>query len=359
MCNVRWTICASRWIAHVWRCHKLANPSWHTRRRLLSMTSFYNRYCPQILGWPKISPFGSWTTVLSIHPQKSVLSDGLSQLRSWFPIQLVCRSSQPFWRRSTLMRIYVFGSLWIGCVVRLTLRCRAKLKKFMSKFGYSNSFCNVICLLALKFDLLLSYREFLKPGAPCEINIDGKTMESVLKGLKNPSRFTFDSASEHIYTLLLKKDCYPRFIRSDHYKRLLEAGVPPSHKKRFFNFGGVGGAKKKMTAALSSQPNFADGTTPKNMGAASGSIMPAPPPGSLARRRGSDRSLTGSAHELAVIGVNKDITSKVPHSHSQSNLSEMPYRWVGWEICHIHDILCSFHAKLSVDMTREINIQYS
>ncbi|XP_039961051.1 uncharacterized protein LOC120775105 isoform X1 [Bactrocera tryoni] len=169
------------------------------------------------------------------------------------------------------------------------------------------------------------YEEFLKPGAPCEINIDGKTMESVLKGLKNPSRFTFDSASEHIYTLLLKKDCYPRFIRSDHYKRLLEAGVPPSHKKRFFNFGGVGGAKKKMTAALSSQPNLGDGTTAKNIGGASGSMMTAPPPGNLARRRGSDRSLTGSAHELAVIGVNKDITSKVPHSHSQSNLSEMPY----------------------------------
>lgn len=46
---------------------------------------------------------------------------------------------------------------------------------------------------------------------------------------------------------------------------------------------------------------------------------------SLARRRGSDRSLTGSAHELAILGVNKDPT-KVPHSHSQSNLSETPYR---------------------------------
>uniref|UniRef100_A0A0A1WP13 Regulator of G-protein signaling 7 n=1 Tax=Zeugodacus cucurbitae TaxID=28588 RepID=A0A0A1WP13_ZEUCU len=169
------------------------------------------------------------------------------------------------------------------------------------------------------------YEEFLKPGAPCEINIDGKTMESVLKGLKNPSRFTFDSASEHIYTLLLKKDCYPRFIRSDHYKRLLEAGVPPSHKKRFFNFGGVSSAKKKMTAALSSQPNLGEGTSAKNISGASGSMMTAPPPGNLARRRGSDRSLTGSAHELAVIGVNKDVTSKVPHSHSQSNLSEMPY----------------------------------
>lgn len=48
---------------------------------------------------------------------------------------------------------------------------------------------------------------------------------------------------------------------------------------------------------------------------------------SLTRRRGSDRSLSGSAHELAVCGVNKDPT-KVVHSHSQSNLSEIPYRWV-------------------------------
>lgn len=151
-------------------------------------------------------------------------------------------------------------------------------------------------------------------------------MESVLKGLKNPSRFTFDSASEHIYTLLLKKDCYPRFIRSDHYKRLLESGIQPSHKKRFFNFGGVSGAKKKMTAALSSQPNLGDAATAKNVSGVGVSMMQAPPPGHLARRRGSDRSLTGSAHELAVIGVNKDVTSKVPHSHSQSNLSEIPYR---------------------------------
>ncbi|XP_015042221.2 uncharacterized protein [Drosophila pseudoobscura] len=173
------------------------------------------------------------------------------------------------------------------------------------------------------------YEEFLKPGAPCEINIDGKTMESVLRGLKNPSRFTFDSASEHIYMLLLKKDCYPRFIRSEHYKRLLDTGIQPSYKKRFFNFGGVSGAKKKMTAALSSQPNLGDAGGSKGSSSAAGgtgSMMQAPPPGSLARRRGSDRSLTGSAHELAVIGVNKEAGSKVPHSHSQSNLSEIPFR---------------------------------
>lgn len=61
---------------------------------------------------------------------------------------------------------------------------------------------------------------------------------------------------------------------------------------------------------------------------------------SLARRRGSDRSLSGSAHELAVCGINKD-PSKVPHSHSQSNLSEIPYRWV-WS-CYYGAFLLCFH----------------
>jgi hypothetical protein len=27
-------------------------------------------------------------------------------------------------------------------------------------------------------------------------------------------RYTFDKAADHVYTLLLKKDCYPRFLRS-------------------------------------------------------------------------------------------------------------------------------------------------
>lgn len=94
-------------------------------------------------------------------------------------------------------------------------------------------------------------REFLEPGAPCEINIDGKTMEKVQHGLKSPSRFTFDVAAEHVYTLLLKKDCYPRFVRSEHYKNLLAIAIQPSQKKRFFGFGGP--AKKK--ASTTTAPN--------------------------------------------------------------------------------------------------------
>jgi regulator of G-protein signaling len=76
------------------------------------------------------------------------------------------------------------------------------------------------------------FEEFLAPGAPCEINIDGKTMEKVHQEMKTPSRFTFDAAQEHVYTLLLKKDCYPRFIRSEYYKNLLATGIQPSQKKR-------------------------------------------------------------------------------------------------------------------------------
>ncbi|XP_054271543.1 regulator of G-protein signaling 7-like isoform X2 [Macrosteles quadrilineatus] len=154
------------------------------------------------------------------------------------------------------------------------------------------------------------YEEFLAPGAPCEINIDGKTMEKTQQEMKNPTRWTFDYAAEHVYTLLLKKDCYPRFIRSDHYKNLLATGVQPSAKKRFFGFGGAGKKKSSTSAA----PNLSG-----LQAAAAAACSQA----AVSRRRGSDRSLTGSAHELAVSGITRD---RVGHSHSQSNLSDIPYR---------------------------------
>lgn len=158
-------------------------------------------------------------------------------------------------------------------------------------------------------------------------------MEKVQSGLKNPTRFTFDAAADHIFSLLLKKDCYPRFVRSEHYKMLLATGIQPAHKKRFFGFGGA--AKKKSSsatppnAALMAQVREGESFRCKRLvimlfvsfqSSASGSGQ-----SGLGRRRGSDRSLTGSAHELAVSGV-KDASSKVHHSHSQSNLCDIPYR---------------------------------
>lgn len=126
----------------------------------------------------------------------------------------------------------------------------------MSKCGGFRGDSKGLLLWEMRFSVKLStstLREFLEPGAPCEINIDGKTMEKVQHGLKNPTRFTFDAAGDHIYALLLKKDCYPRFVRSEHYKILLATGIQPAHKKRFFGFGGA--AKKKASSAT--PPNAA------------------------------------------------------------------------------------------------------
>ncbi|XP_026822739.1 regulator of G-protein signaling 11 isoform X2 [Rhopalosiphum maidis] len=162
------------------------------------------------------------------------------------------------------------------------------------------------------------YDEFLAPGAPCEINIDGKTMERTHKEMKNPSRFTFDGAAEHVYTLLLKKDCYPRFIRSEHYKNLLANGVQPSARRRFF--GLVGGAANKKADCKERIRSTAGCSS--TQGTSSSSVLQANQSSSCssAKRRGSDRSLTSSPHELPINSV------KVSQSHSQSNLSDIPYR---------------------------------
>ncbi|XP_026329336.1 uncharacterized protein LOC113237210 isoform X2 [Hyposmocoma kahamanoa] len=150
------------------------------------------------------------------------------------------------------------------------------------------------------------YEEFLKPGAPCEINIDGATAEKVAEGLRSGSRYALDHAADHVYGLLLKKDCYPRFVRSDHFQRLLTEGRNVHQKKaKFFNFGGQ--VKKKP------------GST--TVSGVSGSVVV------LARRRGSDRSLSGSAHELAVCAAQPPrMPDPPPHSHSQSNLCDIPFR---------------------------------
>ncbi|NXH18521.1 RGS11 protein, partial [Bucco capensis] len=81
------------------------------------------------------------------------------------------------------------------------------------------------------------YQQFLAPGATRWVNIDSKTMERTLEGIKTPHRYVMDDAQMHIY-MLMKKDSYPRFLKSDLYKNLLtEAIIPPETKKqRVFPF---------------------------------------------------------------------------------------------------------------------------
>nr|XP_048722573.1 regulator of G-protein signaling 11 isoform X1 [Caretta caretta] len=80
------------------------------------------------------------------------------------------------------------------------------------------------------------YQQFLAPGATRWVNIDSKTMERTLEGIKTPHRYVMDDAQMHIY-MLMKKDSYPRFLKSELYRSLLaEAIVPPETKKRVFPF---------------------------------------------------------------------------------------------------------------------------
>ena len=43
-------------------------------------------------------------------------------------------------------------------------------------------------------------------------------------------RYVFEPAQEHIY-VLMKKDSYPRYLRSEEYKVLLEKARQQPHKK--------------------------------------------------------------------------------------------------------------------------------
>ncbi|XP_012324132.1 regulator of G-protein signaling 11 isoform X4 [Aotus nancymaae] len=80
------------------------------------------------------------------------------------------------------------------------------------------------------------YQQFLAPGAARWINIDSRTMERTLEGLRQPHHYVLDDAQLHIYTLM-KKDSYPRFLKSDMYRGLLaEAGVLLDTKRRVFPF---------------------------------------------------------------------------------------------------------------------------
>lgn len=47
-------------------------------------------------------------------------------------------------------------------------------------------------------------RNFLAPGAARWVNIDSKTMDKTLEGIKRPHRFVMDDAQLHIYFLMKK-----------------------------------------------------------------------------------------------------------------------------------------------------------
>ncbi|XP_072337398.1 regulator of G-protein signaling 11 isoform X3 [Scyliorhinus torazame] len=80
------------------------------------------------------------------------------------------------------------------------------------------------------------FEQFLAAGASKWVNIDSKTMEKTLDGLQIPHRYVFEDAQMHIY-MLMKKDSYPRYLKSDMYKSILARSiVPPETKKSMVPF---------------------------------------------------------------------------------------------------------------------------
>ncbi|XP_038396893.1 regulator of G-protein signaling 11 isoform X3 [Canis lupus familiaris] len=75
------------------------------------------------------------------------------------------------------------------------------------------------------------YQQFLAPGAARWVNVDSRTMESTLAGLRRPHRYVLDDAQLHIY-MLMKKDSYPRFLKSAAYRDLLAVAVVPAEARR-------------------------------------------------------------------------------------------------------------------------------
>ncbi|KAF3701309.1 Regulator of G-protein signaling 6 [Channa argus] len=66
------------------------------------------------------------------------------------------------------------------------------------------------------------WQEFLAEGAPSSINLDSHSYERTSQNLKDPGRYSYEDAQEHIFQLM-KSDSYARFLRSNIYQDLLLA----------------------------------------------------------------------------------------------------------------------------------------
>ncbi|XP_026525072.1 regulator of G-protein signaling 1 [Notechis scutatus] len=64
------------------------------------------------------------------------------------------------------------------------------------------------------------YQEFVKLDAKKQVNIDFHIRKSVAKKVQDPTPSSFDEVQRLIY-VLMERDSYPRFLKSQHYHNLL------------------------------------------------------------------------------------------------------------------------------------------
>ncbi|XP_062869476.1 regulator of G-protein signaling 8-like [Trichomycterus rosablanca] len=76
--------------------------------------------------------------------------------------------------------------------------------------------------LRMYFKARIVYNQFIKPGSPKEINIDYHTREKIRSNIRSPTSHSFDEAQKIVYGLM-ERDSYPRFLRSEMYRNLLDS----------------------------------------------------------------------------------------------------------------------------------------
>ncbi|VDM57980.1 unnamed protein product [Angiostrongylus costaricensis] len=105
--------------------------------------------------------------------------------------------------------------LWEECFEELLADQlgRETLQKFLDK-EYSGE------NLRFWWEVSCTFRKFITTVREIEGSKIAKVMEITEENLKNPNRWSFDEAADHIFCLM-KNDSYQRFLRSDIYKDLL------------------------------------------------------------------------------------------------------------------------------------------
>ncbi|XP_035135376.2 regulator of G-protein signaling 21 [Callithrix jacchus] len=74
------------------------------------------------------------------------------------------------------------------------------------------------------------YSEFIEADAPKEINIDFSTRDLISKNIAEPTLKCFDEAQKLIYSLMAK-DSFPRFLKSEIYRKLINRQQVANNKK--------------------------------------------------------------------------------------------------------------------------------
>ncbi|XP_027735456.1 regulator of G-protein signaling 6 isoform X4 [Empidonax traillii] len=102
------------------------------------------------------------------------------------------------------------------------------------------------------------WQEFLAPGAQSAINLDSHSYEKTSQNVKDPGRYTYEDAQEHIYKLM-KSDSYARFLRSNAYQDLLLAKKKTENEQgrrtsleKFTRSVGKSLASKRLTGLMQS-----------------------------------------------------------------------------------------------------------